>query len=199
MPPANVWFDVCFLSYCLELIKAMCGLVDAPLLWQLCLRWHLKRPGATTSLCDDNFHFWVDTTTKALLGELTSHVDDCNSAGKRAFLDWLRTELEAAFGNMSVQQLPMDHVGICYEPVCYSGTPGVLLHQEKFSMALATIPLDPVRNKNPDFDCIAAEQTALRGSLGGLFFLCSTRSDLIADVIGLQTHICSQDVAPSSG
>ena len=43
VPPANVWFhlaemgfvshDMCFLSYCLELLKAMYGLVDAPLLW----------------------------------------------------------------------------------------------------------------------------------------------------------------------
>ena len=131
---------------------------------------------------------------KALLGELTSHVDDCNSAGKQAFLDWLRSELEATFGKMSVQKLPMDHVGISYEAIVQGTTPGVLMHQSKFCLQLTNIPIDPARSKKPEIDCTPAEQSLLRGSLGGLLFLCSTRSDLIADVIGLQTHICSPKI-----
>ena len=85
----------------------------------------------------------------------------------------------------------MTHVGISYEPVTVHGERGLLLHQEKFCLALTTIPIDPKRAKQLNDKVTPAEQSQLRGSLGGLLFLCSTRNDLIADVIGLQTHICA--------
>ena len=77
--PDNVWFHLRELKFPgapasdfsfhgLELLKAMYGLNEAPLLWQLCLRHFLiKETGARCSHFDDNFFYWklADGTIEA--------------------------------------------------------------------------------------------------------------------------------------
>ena len=123
--PGNVWYllrqmgqkncpQFGFDSWCLRLVKAMYGLNDGPLMWQLCLRFFYSyRCHARTSLFDENHFVW--RTEAGLQGEATAHVDDNNVAGPTAFRKWLQDLLEHRFGKVGRQELPMVHVGLVYE------------------------------------------------------------------------------------
>ena len=87
--PGNVWKhlrDLGFkcpntanshIQWCIELLKAMYGLCDAPLLWQLRLRYFfVYMLGSFTSHYDDCHYYWKSSPSK-LLASGTAHVDDC--------------------------------------------------------------------------------------------------------------------------
>ena len=92
-PPKNVWrhfreMQAKYLSipanhtqwYVLECLKAIYGLVDAPLLWQMALTHYLKHALAgMSSSFDENCIFWSTCATITLV--VTIHVDDLLVAG----------------------------------------------------------------------------------------------------------------------
>ena len=74
--------------------KAMYGLVDAPLLWNLSFKAHLVlHMGAWVSHLDDNFYFFRDPETQVCLGNLSTHVDDTGVTGSQKSLDFWRTSI----------------------------------------------------------------------------------------------------------
>ena len=104
-PPANVWRhfraiknckwrveDSDISEYLLRLIKAMYGLNDAPLAWQMCVSDFLSELGAKPSIFDENMHLWFQNY-RYLYGTLVSmatvHVDDNGIAGPQSRLDML--------------------------------------------------------------------------------------------------------------
>ena len=200
--PDNVWFHLQelgfagaprrdYFQYCIKLLKAMYGLVDAPLLWQLSLRYFLVfSTGARCSHFDENYYLWYDDEGK-LIGEATAHVDDGNFAGTNEFLRWCHEKLERRFGKLAVQKPPMTHVGIVYENV----DDGYYLQQKQFALAIPLIDIDPERNKKVNAALTPRETTALRQALGALLYLCFTRVDLSADVCVLQQHTKSAVIA----
>ena len=198
VPPQNVWFHLRNMGFiskqldtfylCLELLKAMYGLVDAPLLWQLCLRWYLiHHCKATQSAYDDNFYFWKQGNR--LTAEMSTHIDDGCVAGLPEILEWLRKELEKRFGPMKRQTLPFNHVGVYYEMITINNQPTLKMGQQKFCNDIQLISIDPARKHHPSLPLTAAETTQLRAALGALLFLLITRGDLISEVVTLQTFI----------
>ena len=197
VPPANVWFHLRYLGFknapsmnyalfCLELLKAMYGLNDAPLLWQCCLRYFLKfHTRARCSLYDDNFYSWY-TSDKSLAGEATAHVDDANVAGRDDLRKWLYKMLTERFGTLKVEKPPMVHIGLFYERLP-SG--GYKLHQADFCVKMKTVELTATRKSQLASACTASEHTQFRAVVGALLYLCFTRVDIVADVVTLQQYV----------
>ena len=195
--PGNVWYllrqmgqkncpQFGFDSWCLRLVKAMYGLNDGPLMWQLCLRFFYSyRCHARTSLFDENHFVWRNEA--GLQGEATAHVDDNNVAGPTAFRKWLQDLLEHRFGKVGRQELPMVHVGLVYE----RWGNGFKLQQERYCLALKPIPVDKARAQKVDAVCTSDEKHLLHAGIGGLLFLCYTRPDIVVDTLYLQSAVRS--------
>ena len=195
--PGNVWCHLADLGFtgcpdvhggnflasrwCLELLKAMRGLCDAPLLWQLCLKFFfIYIVHGFCSTYDDN-HFCWKKTAKQLQASATAHVDDCNVSSTQQWLNATRALLEKQFGKVKRQLMPMIHVGMMYERI---PTGGIHLHQEPCCVALKPIEYD--KTKKHDVETDAKDQHKFMVCLGGLLYLCLTRWDLIVDIVVLQ-------------
>ena len=84
------WSDVVSNNIVLELTKAMYGLCDAPLLWQLSLRYHFRfGMGAHESKYDECYYVFRNAQGETI-GEATAHVDDNNFASTPSVLNKLR-------------------------------------------------------------------------------------------------------------
>ena len=182
------WHDVTSNNIVLELTKAMYGLCDAPLLWQLSLRYHFRfGMGATESKYDDCYYMFRNSTGKNI-AEATVHVDDNNFAADKATLDNLRSQVEARFGKVARQQLPFDHVGLTFARTYdHKGQAGLHIHQAGFCKALKPEPI--TRGDNNDRALTPQETTKLRGLIGALLYLCFTRADIMADVTLLSSRM----------
>jgi hypothetical protein len=191
-------------QYCAQLLKPMYGLIDAPLLWQLCLRHFIvKFLHGRPSIYDDNFYSWRgnddnnnndnnQNTTKqqpikqmTITAVLTAHVDDTLVCASQPVLDWLRKSLEDRFGEMKRQTLPFSHVGLTIERV----PTGLFVHQTEFCKSLQPHKLTAERAKQPTERCTPAEVTALRSGLGGLMYLAQTRPEIAAELVTMMTIV----------
>ena len=114
----------------------MYGLCDAPLLWQMSLKFYLVSiMDAQVSVHDDcSFTF---KRKGQLIGLATAHVDDTNFAASQKDLDFWRSQLEQRFGPVTRQTLPFQHVGITYTR---SPNNGYILHQREFCLAMKPFP-----------------------------------------------------------
>jgi hypothetical protein len=111
-PPANMWRHLRALGFCtvndvdrmffvLTLLKALYGLVDGPLLFQLAfLDFFVVNLGFRSSLHDENFLFISDTEAWKLSGIIILHVDDALVLGSWNFIRWVQSEGERRFGKM---------------------------------------------------------------------------------------------------
>ena len=170
----------------------MYGLNDAPLLWQLCLKHFLiKVLHARTSLFDDCSFSWLEKGK--LTAALTSHVDDILVISTPSWLQKTRLQLEARFGAVSRQTMPLMHVGCLYEHIETDphGHKTVKISQQHFA---DSIKLMTVRKAEPTTPCDAQEQHDFRASIGALLYLCMTRLDLVAEVVILQSKVCCSTI-----
>ena len=195
-PPANVWrhfrelpgckwlvSDKDIGQYVLKLIKAMYGLNDAPLAWQMCVSDFLAGLGARPSIFDENLHMWFDS--KGTLEMMaTVHVDDNGIAGPRSSLDKLARAFEDRFGKIQRQLMPFTHCGVHYS-VDQAGT--YSMDQREFCEKLTTLDID--RSRKDEEPLSAKEATLFRSQLGALLWLCVTRPDVVMDVCFLQQEI----------
>ena len=193
--PANVWrhlanFDPKFKlelhqlgSYVLICLKPVYGLSDAPLAWQLCLHGHFESEGGKASLMDENMFYWCGPPDYRTTSIVTTHVDDCGSAGKPEWLTKQYNLLVTKFGKVTRQKLPFCHCG-----VQYSRAPdGYHMSQDDFCRKLKTAEID--KHKKDDDPLSPQELTTFRSILGGLLWLTATRLDLVADVCLLQSNV----------
>ena len=104
--PGNVWYHLYKLGFLtreqyhlarlglliLQCTKCVYGLVDAPLLWALALRYHFQVVmGGVPSVFDENTFIWrAASWPHQPIAEGTCHIDDTNFAGRQATLDELR-------------------------------------------------------------------------------------------------------------
>lgn len=126
-PPANVWRHLRALGFCtvkdvdrmlfvLKLLKALYGLVDGPLLFQLAfLDFFVSQLGFRSSLHDENFLFTSCKDTWTLVGIIILHVDDALVLGSWEFIRWVQYEAEKRFGEMKRHTLPLTWCGIVHE------------------------------------------------------------------------------------
>ena len=92
--------------FLLECLKALYGLVDGPLLWQLALLYFLQwEAGFTISRHDENFLYIVDNHWIHAI--CTVHVDDLLVLASWDFLEWLAGILEKKFGK------PKRKISVC--------------------------------------------------------------------------------------
>ena len=132
--PANVWrhlaaYDEKFKleahqigSYVLICLKPVYGLSDAPLAWQLCLHGHFEAQGGRASHLDENLFYWAGPPHFRTTSMVTTHVDDCGSAGKPEWLTKQYKLLLAKFGKVTRQKLPFVHCGVQYSAKAMAST-----------------------------------------------------------------------------
>ena len=184
-PPANVWrhmreipgsrirvLDGDIPRFVLRCLKALYGLVDGPLMWQIALLTSLKNDlGFTVSLFDENFLFKVVDYT--LLAICIVHVDDLFVAASPTMLDSLAHRIERQFGNPKRHGMPFTYLGIVHERLSATH---VFLHQgpylEKLKKAVSSRDLAKVSDGQalqPD------EHKEFRSLLCSLLWACQTR------------------------
>ena len=200
-PPSNVWRHLREITnstikvsqydsywYVLDCIKAMYGLNDAPLAWQLALQEYLGTRGGIQSTFDECFYFWPDRPG-SIEGVCTCHVDDNAVAGTSS---WRETEYKSfakQFGGASRDQLPFTHCGIHHQQTSV----GLKQDQDAFCQKLQPFPLSKERSNKDDSALTPDELSGLRAVLGALLWLCQTRLDIICDVV-----LCQQEVTRST-
>ena len=199
-PPANVWrhlrqnqnstiyVEDCDIDlFILRCLKALYGLVDGPLLWQLALLYFLKwEGGMEVSLYDENFLFIVDSFSQ-LICICTVHVDDLLVAATYEMLAWLAEIIEKKFGKPKRNSIPFVHLGVRHE---YLADDHLYINQthypEKIKPAVASskelyqkelLPLD------------VAEHHSYRSTLCSILWICNTTPTASHKVVALQAHM----------
>ena len=147
-------------DYLLFCVKPVYGLSDAPLAWQLCLHGHFEEQGGKPSLMDENLFYWTSATSSRTVAMVTTHVDDCGSAGKPSWLKQQYELLVKKFGKVTRQVMPFNHCG-----VRYSKTPeGYHMSQDDFCEKLKVVTIGKDRK---DSDLLTpGETTWFRSVLG---------------------------------
>ena len=177
-PPANVWRHRRTIpssliriapdqthKWALECLKAMHGLDDAPLAFQVVMQMFMTEElHGRTSAFDDCFYFWLDSPGE--LGAVaTSYVDDNNNnASTESWLSSTFDKLSKKFGGATKQRPPMNHVGVLHE---YTDR-GYRMSQDEFCQKLQPITLSRQRAQQHDSPLTPHELKAFRGLLGGL-------------------------------
>ena len=131
--------------FTLYLIKAMYGLVDAPLLWQLAIIYTLTKVlGFWKSHWDENCLYLFEN------GEVTFiiilHVDDLLAVASREYLDWFVWEIEKEYGKLKRQAMPFVYLGIHHERI---GWNRIFLSQIHYLEKIPSVAVDPQRAKQP--------------------------------------------------
>ena len=196
-PPANVWrhlreikgsnINISELDswwFVLECVKAMYGLNDAPLAWQIALQEFLVSREGIQSSFDDCFFFWPERPG-IIIGMCTCHVDDNAVTGKD---DWLETEFNAfsnQLGGATRNKLPFTHCGIKH----VLGERGLKHDQDEFCQKLQPFSINKERANKSDAALTPDELSGLRTVLGGLLWLCQTRLDIICEVVLAQQEV----------
>ena len=210
--PGNVWHILRKLGfmtidpaqapglYCLELLKAMYGLVDAPVLWSIALRYFvISDLGGKPSRYDDQFFYWINPSSKTnkVVAVCAIHVDDVVIAANKT---WLKSTLNAfigKFGNVKRQVMPFVNIGMEYSR---TKNGGICLSQKDYAAGLNTVQLPTGKDNDPSASAssaglseseplTAAQVTQLRAGIGAVLFLCLTRWDLLYDLCILQTRV----------
>ena len=197
-PPSNVWRHLRGIPnsginigaiqcvwFVLECLKAMWGLNDAPLAWQLCLaQFFLVTMEGRQSLFDECFYFWMGSPGTPLAAT-TVHVDDNGVGSNDRWLDEAFTSFQQQFGKSSRTKMPLVHTGLRYSDTAH----GRLIDQDEFCQKLEPVPLSAHRRCEESSPLTPAELTEFRSVLGGLLWLCQSRLDLLADVVLLQSEV----------
>ena len=125
-PPANMWRHLRLLGFCrvedfdrhlflLQLLKAMYGLVDGPILFQMAFLHHLtKVMGFHKSLHDENF-LYVHDGSANLCCCIVVHVDDLLIAAPHDYIRYVQQHIEKRFGTLKQHSLPFTWCGIVHQ------------------------------------------------------------------------------------
>ena len=202
-PPANVWRHLRAISesnikvqdgdtalFVLELLKAMYGLVDGPLLFQLALLHFLcTQLKLTRSIHDDNYLYLSNNLTMVAI--FVVHVDDVLLCAKPEFLRHSMTQIEKRFGKLKHHRMPFTYIGIVHQRL---SAHHIFLHQEPYLMKLRIIDIASSRKKDKTSPLTAVEHKQFRSLLCSVLWLCLTRQDLVADVVQLQQDMVKPTV-----
>ena len=130
-------------SWLLKLLKAMYGLNDAPLSWQLCLMEFLVDTlHGNQSVHDECFFMWFDD--KLQCRQLaTAHVDDNGVGASPKDLDTFHRQFTHRFGKVTRQGLPFTHCGATYKR---NNKGGISILQAEFCKKLTVVYICPKRD-----------------------------------------------------
>lgn len=202
-PPANIWRhfreipgstikvdDADIPTKILRCLKALYGLVDGPLLWQLALLHFLKFDlGFEVSRHDENLlficrHGW-------LIAIVTVHVDDLLLAAATGLRDKIANTLNHKFGKVKRNTLPFIYLGISHER-CGEG---LFLHQRQYLEKIPAAQLDnESRASHPTSPLSTTEHRSFRSLVCSLLWVCQTRPDICHGVVRLQTEMVTPHV-----
>jgi hypothetical protein len=198
-PPANVWRhlreipqsgifvqDEDIEYFILELLKALYGLVDGPLLWQLALaNFMVKELHFRTALHDENF-FYITDGWKILAIYIT-HVDDILTMASQDFLDWAHDVIYKKFGKVKRCVLPLIYVGVRHQLLAPDH---ILLDQGHYIEKLKPAQVSSSTHLKDDTRPLDAfEHKQFRSLLCSLLWVCLTRMDLCHGVVALQSEM----------
>ena len=151
--PDNVWFhlhDEGFYMdtpdrtglYVLELLNAMYGLVDDPILWSMALRYFIINDiQGKPSRYDENFFYWTSTDAhglQSIAAVVATHVDDLVVPAAKNWLAESYSSFIAKIGKVTRQDLPFVNVGMGYSRLPHGD---ILQKQVKCAEALKPIVL----------------------------------------------------------
>ena len=195
-PPANVWRHLRSLNFStvrdaermlflLHLLKAMYGLVDGPLMFQMAfLHFLITELSFRSSLHDENFLYYVDPSLGDLMAIIIIHVDDLLVMATYEFIRWIQDAVERRFGKLKRNELPFTWCGIVHE--CLK--PGhYFLHQTQYLDKLN--PICPSRKYNDTSELADIDFSAVRSLIMSFLWLCRTRQDVLQTVVALQTEM----------
>ena len=200
-PPANVWrhlrdcptssirvedFDVPL--FALKCLKALYGLVDGPLMWQIALLSFLKHDlGFQVSYYDD--HFLFRTAGHTVTSICTVHIDDLFLAASQQGLDHFARRIAHKFGTPKRHAMPFTYLGVVHERL---SPYHVLLHQVPYLQKLKPAVCSDAASRQPDTAALfPAEHKEFRSLLCSLLWVCQTRADIAHDVVSLQSEMVS--------
>ena len=171
------------------LLKAMYGLVDGPLLWQMALIHFLtKELFFQPSLHDSSFLYRCDNYQ--LVAILVVHVDDILLVMSDEFFKWLVAKIEKKFGKVKQGGLPFTCLGVEHQLL----RPGhVLLHQGKYCDGLKEIKINKDRLRDPTSGLERQEHFEFRSLLCSVLWLCLTR-DLQHETVSLQGEMVTPQI-----
>ena len=197
-PPANVWRhlreipnsgihvqDIDIEWFILELVKALYGLVDGPLLWQLALTNFLCRElHFKIGLHNNNFYI---TSGWEVVAIFITSVDDILTLARKKFLDYCYTVLCKRFGKAKRCTMPLIYVGVRHQRLADGH---IFLDQEHYLEKLKPAKVsNPNRLKQDNLKLDPAEHREFRSLLCSLLWVCLTRIDLCHAVVELQSEM----------
>ena len=204
-PPANVWRHFRTLKapglifsdsqsclMILECLKAVYGLVDAPLLWQMALVHYLRKVlGGVSSCFDDNCIYWSDSGILVLM--VTIHVDDLLVTGTGEMMSWLHKQLEKRFGATKRCTMPFIHLGVKHS---ITSTGSLFLSQDEYLVKIPKVVIEPDRIACSDDTLLnTSEHHSFRSLLCSMLWVTVTRIDMALEVVLLQSSM----VTPTMG
>ena len=166
----------------------MYGLVDAPVLWSIALRYFIiSDMHGQPSRYDENFFYWIDKNSKSqpLVAICTIHVDDLVLASNKKWMAETYDLFLKKFGNVKRQFLPFTNIGMEYSRTKLGG---IKLTQVEYANGLKAVALSDNKSQ-PNKVLTPSDVTTLRGGIGSVLFLCLTRWDLLYDLVVLQTKV----------
>ena len=203
IPPANFWRHLRSIPsskirvrdeevelWILECLKAIYGLVDGPILFQLSLLWFLTKDlGLVKSVHDHTFLTWEQSWK--LCSIVLVHVDDLLVFATKAFMVWLSERLTKRFGKLKESYPPLTFTGIVHEMVAPDH---LFCHQLPYLSKLRPIALDKKRSTQDGASLNDLEHFQFRSNVCSLLWLTLTRQDLIADIVILQQKMVTPQV-----
>ena len=203
IPPANFWRHLRSMEeskihvedheiqeWILELLKAIYGLCDGPILFQLALLHFLTfNVKLTKSVHDHNFLTYADGWNLQCI--VIIHVDDLLVFATWEWLRWLRAQLESRFGKLKNQTPPFVFIGITHE---FLQPEHLYCHQHQYLAKLKPPKLDKTRAKQESKNLKAEEHFDYRSLVCSLLWLTISRMDIVADVVVLQQAMVTPTV-----
>ena len=134
----------------LKCLKAVYGLVDAPLLWQLALLHYLKLDIASRMSTHDE-SLLMSINDWEVVALCIIHVDDLLLAATTCFLDHVAARLGKKFGNPKRTELPFTYLGMKHELL----TPGHLfVHQRHYLEKLPEAKVSEINHLKKDLQAL---------------------------------------------
>ena len=202
LPPANIWRHLRVLGFTtvedeerflfrLLLHKAMYGLVDGPILFQMAfLQFLLTTLKFHKSLHDDNFLYKLNDDCTALVCVIVLHVDDLLVLAQQIWIQWVKQMVESIFGTPKSHALPFTWCGIVHEQL---GEGHYFLHQIPSLEKLKSLQLMAKYNDTDELK--DGDYSKFRSLLMSMLWLTKTRLDLLHSIVLLQTEmICPRAV-----
>jgi hypothetical protein len=162
---------------CLDLLRPVYGLKDAPKAWRIKLDHALKSIGILQCRTDPGIYVMHDASKKLVL-MITCHVDDLKCTGTTAARQHLSNGLTKLFGKLTEKQCvgdeTLEHCGIIHSRKGHS----VIMSQSHYVKQLKLLDVTGMDPDKPEVPLTPVQLGQFQSLLGAVSWLCQTRIDI---------------------